>query len=270
MFESLKMDIIYYKTSTDFEMEFNLCGCCRMRLLNDKCSDRKPLINSMAKAVKRSSIIMITGPLFSEDSIINIAAAAINTKLVAIDNAKYNINYSDEIFILKNSTPLVTSEGFFGGCIIESGPQTMILISDNKNIRKQLMTELVHPYIAELVSIGYKQNANVVIEEPKPEETKEEKPQEKEPEVKLVDEVFEPETLEYDIDEPKKKAKKEKKEQKKKNKKKGSALSAFILILAIVILLLIAVLAYFLFYLPSLDGISPTAYIQDIFGELIK
>ena len=30
MFQNLKVDVIYYKTNTDFEMEFNLCGCCRM------------------------------------------------------------------------------------------------------------------------------------------------------------------------------------------------------------------------------------------------
>ena len=37
----MKVDVIYYKTNTDFEMEFNLCGCCRMRLLTDKAPDRK-------------------------------------------------------------------------------------------------------------------------------------------------------------------------------------------------------------------------------------
>ena len=33
---NLKVDIIYYKTSSDFELEFNLTGCCRMRLFKDK------------------------------------------------------------------------------------------------------------------------------------------------------------------------------------------------------------------------------------------
>ena len=39
MFQNVKVDIIYYDTSTDFELEFNLCGCCRMRLLTDKTDD---------------------------------------------------------------------------------------------------------------------------------------------------------------------------------------------------------------------------------------
>ena len=40
MFQNLKVDVIYYKTNSDFEMEFNLCGCCRMRLLSDKTPDK--------------------------------------------------------------------------------------------------------------------------------------------------------------------------------------------------------------------------------------
>ena len=51
MFQNVKVDIIYYKTNTDFEMEFNLCGCCRMRLLTDKSPDRKTAVHSLARAV---------------------------------------------------------------------------------------------------------------------------------------------------------------------------------------------------------------------------
>ena len=40
VFENFKIDLIYYNTQTDFEMEFNLCGCCRMRTFNDKCTDK--------------------------------------------------------------------------------------------------------------------------------------------------------------------------------------------------------------------------------------
>ena len=49
MFQNLKVDVIYYKTNSDFEMEFNLCGCCRMRLLSDKTPDKKTMIMSLWK-----------------------------------------------------------------------------------------------------------------------------------------------------------------------------------------------------------------------------
>ncbi len=150
MFQNIKTDIIYHKTATDFEMEFNLCGCCRMRLLTDKSPDNKIFVHNLARAVSRSKIIIITGNLFGNDGIIKIASQAISKKLEVIDNAQYNINSTEEISVIKSSTPLVSRDGYFGGCIIESGPQTMVLISDNKNIRKDIMQTLIHPYIKEV------------------------------------------------------------------------------------------------------------------------
>ena len=147
MIQNIKTDIIYYKTATDFEMEFNLCGCCRMRLLTDKAAERKSLVANLSRAVSRSRIIMVVGPLFGDDNIVSNIATVIGKKLVAADNKTYGINSSDEIEIIDNSTPLVTEDGIYGGCIIESGPQTMILLSESKNIRKSIMNNLIHPYI---------------------------------------------------------------------------------------------------------------------------
>ncbi len=150
MFHNIKTDIIYYRTATDFELEFNLCGCCRMRLLNDKMQDKKSFVHSLARAVSRSSVIIIAGPLFDEEGSIKTVAEAINTSTELVDNASFGISGDSEIEIIKGSTPLVTPDGYFGGCIIESGPQTMILLTDNKNIRKTIMKNLIHPYIEEL------------------------------------------------------------------------------------------------------------------------
>ncbi len=159
MFQNLKVDIIYYKTNTDFEMEFNLCGCCRMRLLTDKSPDKKTMVHSLARAVSRSRVILIIGNLFGEEGIINIAAGAIGSRVVPADNNAYGISGEDSIEIIENSVPLVTSDGYFGGCIIESGPQTLILLSENKNIRKTVMKTLIHPYIEELCAMELKEKA---------------------------------------------------------------------------------------------------------------
>ena len=152
MFQNIKVDVIYYKTNTDFEMEFNLCGCCRMRLLNDRVSDPKTFVNSLARAVSRSKVIIITGPLFGDEGITSLVAGALSTGTQIADSKTYGIEGEEEITILKGSTPLVTADGIFGGCIIESGPQTMILVSDGKNIRKNIMQSLIHPYIEELAT----------------------------------------------------------------------------------------------------------------------
>ena len=70
MFQNIKVDIIYYKTQTDFEMEFNLSGCCRMRLLTDKAPDRKILVNQLVRAVSRSRIILLAGDLFGKKELL--------------------------------------------------------------------------------------------------------------------------------------------------------------------------------------------------------
>lgn len=147
MIQNIKVDIVYYMTAADFEFEFNLGSCCHMRLLNDKAKDKKSFINSLARAVSRSRIIICVGPIFGEDGLITTTAAAISRPLKAVDNNAYGIASEGEIKIIDGAVPLVTKEGYFGGCIIESGSQTIILLTENRTIRKSIMKNLIHPYI---------------------------------------------------------------------------------------------------------------------------
>lgn len=163
MLYNLRSDIIYYKSGSDFELEFNLCGCCRMRLLTDKPSNKKTFVHSLARAVSRSRVILITGPLFGEDNTIEIVAQALGTTTEVVNNNAYNIASDDEIEIIKGSLPLVSDDGSFGGCIIESGPQTMILLTDNKTLRKSIMSNLIHPYISELYAAEMQGNNKAAI-----------------------------------------------------------------------------------------------------------
>lgn len=153
MIQNIKVDVIYYRTPTDFEMEFNMCGCCRMRLLTGKVSERKELVNKLAQAVQRSRVIIACGPLFAEGGLIQTVASAISRKTVRINGAEYGMSGVGDIDIIEDAVPLVTPEGVFGGCVIESGPQSIILLTENKSLRKGIMKELIHPYIEEL-SIG--------------------------------------------------------------------------------------------------------------------
>lgn len=152
MLENFKTDIIYYDTASDFELEFNLCGCCRMRLFNDKCNDKKSFLLSLSRAVSRSRVIIVTAPLFGETDIFKTVAAAIGSKTEVVQNSQYNIVSDAEITVIKDSLPLVTEDGIFGGCIIESGPQSLIVLTDNQSVRKTLMKTLIHPYIKEIAS----------------------------------------------------------------------------------------------------------------------
>lgn len=171
MVQNLKVDIIYHLTPSDFEMEFNLCGCCRMRLLNDKTTDKKSFIKALARDVARSRIIIACGPLFGKDGLISTVATAIGAGTAVCDNKTYGINGDETIHIINGSTPLVTPDGYFGGCIIESGPQTIILLTENKAFRKNIMQNLIHPYIEEISYIPTK--ASPIIPAPQEEPVEE-------------------------------------------------------------------------------------------------
>ena len=97
MIQNLKVDVIYHLTSSDFEMEFNLCGCCRMRLLNDKTNDKKSFVRALARDVARSRVIIACGPLFGPESIIATVATAIGNGQAICDNKTYGIQGDDEI-----------------------------------------------------------------------------------------------------------------------------------------------------------------------------
>ena len=162
MIKNIKVDLIYYTIGTDFEMEFNLCGCCRMRLLTDTVSNRTEFSKSLARGVSRSNIIIACGPIFGEKGLVSTVAKVTNIGMQTIDNSKYGIDDESEINILKGSTPLVTSDGMFCGCIIENGPQVIILLTESKSLRKRVMKELVHPYISQWSYISSRDNATPI------------------------------------------------------------------------------------------------------------
>jgi hypothetical protein len=116
-------------------------------------------VRALARDVARSRVIIACGPLFGAESIIATVATAIGNGQAICDNKTYGIQGDDEIHIINGSTPLVTPEGYFGGCIIESGPQTNILLTENKAFRKNIMQNLIHPYIEEISYIPTKTSA---------------------------------------------------------------------------------------------------------------
>ena len=150
MLENIKLDVIYYGTQKDFEMEFNLCGCCRMRLLTSTAEDLKGFVNCIKVAVARSRVVLLCGELYGETGLLNIISKAVGRDFEEVENTIYGIAGNGKTSLLKQSIPLVTSSGKLLGCVIEQGPQAIIMISDDKDGRKEIMQNLVHPYIKEL------------------------------------------------------------------------------------------------------------------------
>lgn len=151
---NLKLDIIYYKTSSDFELEFNLSGCCRMRIFKDKVDSQKGLISTLARDVSRSSIILIVTDLFGENSGVETVAKAVGLSLTAPNKAEYGIKTADDIKIPNGAVPLVTKSGIYGGCIIESGPQSIIIVSNVRSLRHEIMKAYVHNYVFDVAQLA--------------------------------------------------------------------------------------------------------------------
>ena len=173
MIQNIKVDTIYYLTNSDFEMEFNLCGCCKMRLLTDKAENAKNFIELLSRAVSRSQVIICCGKLFDDNGLIKIVSQAIKKPLYTVNNEDFGIADDSEINIIEGSLPLVNSDGCFCGCIAESGPQSIILLTENKSIRKTVMKELIHPYIEELSIIQPAENPQENLQEETEAETDE-------------------------------------------------------------------------------------------------
>lgn len=161
MLKNLKIDIIYYNTPSDFEFEFNLGGYCRSRILNSKANDLRETLTKLAIAVSRSRVIIIIGEMLGSNGSIAPVAKAISKQLVTVDHHQYHITSPEAINIIEGSLPLVNSNGEFGGCIIESGPQSIIFLSDNKQIRNSIEKELLSHYLTSLSMTSDEENGIV-------------------------------------------------------------------------------------------------------------
>lgn len=166
---NLKIDIIYYKTASDFEMEFNLSGCCRMRIFKEKLETKKEFVTSLSRDVSRSKVIIIVTDLFGEDSIIPTLSRAIGLPLTTPDNSEFGIKTVEDIFMPSTAVPLVTKSGIYGGCIIESGPQSIIIVSNVRSLRHEIMKTYVHNYVfdvGQLYAYQQRMGQNAQIELP--------------------------------------------------------------------------------------------------------
>lgn len=149
MASPIKADIVYYKSPSDFELEFNLGSSSPMRLLSAKTQNENEFLRSMRLAVSRSQIIIVIGSL-KEDMALDRVCDAIGYQKEERDLSA--LGCEQTVLLPSGAIPLITSGGIFGGCVIECGPQSIIVLGDDKEMRKQLMHELVYEYISEFGS----------------------------------------------------------------------------------------------------------------------
>lgn len=151
---NLKLNIIYYKTSSDFEMEFNLNGCCRMRIFKDKVETPKEFVTTLARDIERGRITILVTDLTGEDGCIDLASKALGLESVSPEKGEYGIKGEGDLKMLSGGVPLVTSNGIYGGFIIESGSQSIIIITSDRTIRHEIMKAYIHNYVFDVAQIA--------------------------------------------------------------------------------------------------------------------
>ncbi len=277
----LKAEIIYFNGTTDFEFEFNLNAISPMRLLTECPTDEKGLICALSLAVSRSRVTFITSNF--DDSFVETIAHAVGFKTETIISEEYGITERFANKFISNGVPLVTADGKYGGIILESGPQSLILITNDKAVRKQLMNELVKGYILDVAATSDEQ-VNVqktgAVKEYKTEieqidsflestETEAESNTINEEPIDADESVVNEtaETIENKVTIPKADdALFDFPEQPKAAKQKN----IFATILAIILFLLIAFIVYSLVIEPILNGVSILDNLKQIFGFVFE
>ncbi|MBR6573302.1 MAG: hypothetical protein IKK77_06275 [Clostridia bacterium] len=258
---SIKLDVIYYKTQSDFEFEFNLSGCAGVRLFKEKIETPKALVTSLARDVARSRVIIVVADLTDENGGVSVISKAIGLPLVAVEKETYNIASEGDCNLFKGATPLVTKNGVFVGFIAESGPQSIIVLTSNRALRHEIMDSYVHKYIfevAQLEAYNEKYKAPVIAESETVENEVSEK-KETEPEIIPID--LAPGTsinpLPFVKDEEDDENEEDEKQLNKRLNQKGNGLNIALLVIVVLLLIGFGVLAYLFIYIPLLNGEAP-------------
>ena len=159
---NLKTEIIYFKCTTDFEFEFNLNTALQMRLFTSCPNTDKSFLGALSLAVSRSRAIIITSKF--DEELITKLAGSIGFKTETVSPHEFGITSMETDKIITGGVPLVTNDGVYGGIILESGPQSLIIITNERATRKELMNSLVHNYLIDVANVvnGGMINNNVV------------------------------------------------------------------------------------------------------------
>ena len=150
MLPDLKLEVIYFKTSTDFKMEFKLCSLCNVRYLSAMVNDTRSFLTALQKSVSRSRVVITVGGFNGDEYVPEILAKATGSGIAEI---KAN-EFSDEkmVTIPSGAVPMYSKSGEFGGAVIEKGDQSIIMLTENNNLKHELLDLLVGPYIKLLIS----------------------------------------------------------------------------------------------------------------------
>lgn len=121
-----------------------------MRIFKDKIDSAKELVNTLARDVSRSRIILIVTDLVGEKNGVEIVCSSIGYKYEPVNKEAHSIKNDENISAPAGSLPLVTKSGEYGGCILESGKQSIIIVSSDRALRHEVMRLYIHQYVFDI------------------------------------------------------------------------------------------------------------------------
>lgn len=145
----VRIEIIYFKQDSDIKLEFGLSSDYPIRLLSSRVSDEVSFLKRLKTASLRSPIIITVGGFCDDTYLPEIVAKATNLQMTEMDSGKYKSENTGTVLLPSGAVPIIYSDGSFNGCVIESGPQSIIMLPEDDTNRMKLLKELIIPYISE-------------------------------------------------------------------------------------------------------------------------
>lgn len=149
MVPDLTLEVLYYNQPTDFKMEFELCGCCNIRFLNASVKNRNDFLAALRKSVIRSRVIIAVGSFnpLDQEYLPKIISKATGYVLQPVDKTALAIQSPGEFPLPQTAVPLITTAGELGGCVLENADQSIIMLTGERSLRHELVSDLVCPYL---------------------------------------------------------------------------------------------------------------------------
>ncbi len=149
MSKDVKIELIYFKNNTDVSLEFGLHGNYPMRLLSSNCNDLSSFFHSLKRAVQRSEIIIVLGGYEGNEYLPQFIASSIGKGTYTPEYSSLGISAVKDYKLPEGAVPLSSVSKNFGGFLIESGPQTIISLTEDKQVRLNITKNLLVKYIHE-------------------------------------------------------------------------------------------------------------------------
>ncbi len=147
MVPDLTLEVIYLNESTDFKMEFDICGTSNIRFLSHLTHSKSTFLSTLGKSASRSRVIVTVGSFNPLDELYipKIIASATGYKLNVLENnlLKTSLEYS----LPEGAIELITCSGVLGGAVLESNDQAIIMLTADREIRHEIVHDLVCPYL---------------------------------------------------------------------------------------------------------------------------